>query len=220
MAIRTSAACLGLALALVWPARGLALSLLLDFEDGLLPSAQGWVQTGGAVALEPCNIASICGTTVLQMAGSDSWFWHLDVTGLISLSVDWTLRADVRILSGTGINDVGIGRAGLGNGGLTGTTAAEEDGQWHELRLEMDQGANEVRSFIDGVLVATLTPVDTAQAGVPAANAIWFGFRNIDETKSAQFDNVTFTPEPSTGLLLATGLGGLALRRSRRAQRS
>ena len=216
MALRLSWALCSLVLALAWPGRAFALNLLLDFEDSMLPSAQGWVQSGGSASIEDCLVPATCGTKVLQMSGSDAWFWYFDLDGLISLDVDWTFSADVLLVSGTGINDVAIGRNGLGNGGVTGTTAAEEDGLWHELRLEMDQGANEVRSFIDGALVSTLPPGDIVQPAVPAANAIFFIFGNASESKTAQFDNVTFTPEPSTGLLVAAGLGGMALARSRR----
>ena len=196
-----------------------AVTISMDFEDGLLPSSHGWENiplesAGTSHSIIPGAAPGIGGNSVLHITGSDHFGWVFDLGGIVSLNEDWLFSVDVqRVSGGGGLNDIAISRIADGNGGAA-HIGSVTDTDWHNLTLELIQSDGVVNSYLDGILQSAALPLDNSNGQY--SNAIQFLFSNVGVAKTVNFDNVFFSssissvPEPSTLLLLLLGLTSLS----------
>lgn len=199
----------------------------LDFEDGLLPSAHGWVpikQGSGSTSI-------IAATTnkgvskVLCVSGSNTFGWAFDLVGLVDPAADWIFAAD---LAKTFPN-AGLFYDSCDEIAQINTGEMESDPYWHNYRIEMNHANNEIAMFLDDVFLRS-RPIGywgpTYRGFLSDAETyIAVYWSNISQSGTFFADNISFevTPvpgpgpepvaEPTVALLVSFGVSGLATSR-------
>jgi hypothetical protein len=202
-------------------------TISLDFEDGLLPWANGWTnfvgETGTSWTIVSGQATGQGGNKILRSVGADKYGWVFDLDGLIESGADWSFSANVRRVASVGFgmfNDIGLIKYGSDAQGMTIGTIT--DTLWHEFQIGYEALTNTYTASIDGFAVSPFTPIPGNNANIPSGTieAISFGFGNIGVTKTVEWDNIEFTysnpapvPLPSSIAFLALGLGVLGFRK-------
>ena len=221
------------------PGAAEAVTITLGFDD--LPSAQGWTYRAFNNTLPETQVFSVDGTTLFQdtlgsglEVGSNSYERDgaVDPTSPFAISVTARVveteeNEVVSPLNGCGfcfgvVAGGGFRGIGLGAdpnlveltypGGELDIVDVYDTTQFHDFRMRFVPGV-QIDFFIDDVLVHT-------GPGIPATPAtLVFGDRSGGANASAEMTFYQFVPEPTTALLLACGLTGLAAAGRRRSLR-
>jgi len=198
-----------------------AVITFLDFEDGQLPSAHGWLPWSGVSSSVVQANTNQGPSKVLRSSGSSHFGWLYDLSGVVDHKEAWVFEADMRQTS----HDISlwVDSEVFTGGKPTAASYIMRDNQWHHVRMEMDYDFSDARAFVDG---APVTPEASWGSGThnwfsSKDYYIMFYFGNIGWSSTFYADNVRFEsipsqppiPEPSALIIwallgaLGTGVG-------------
>jgi hypothetical protein len=196
----------------------------LSFDS--LPSAQGWTfRTDGPSEAQAYSVDG--GKLIMHTIGTGAANVGYEVDNVVDRLRPFTISLRARVLrtevldpsfaastlvvsasTGADVSGFGLNTRSIHAPLFSGQIHPLDATRFHDYRLEGGLGA-EVRTFVDGVLFATGSPLSFPN---PDALLLLNGSFEKGDAEITAFSFLQPVPEPRTDLLILAGLVGLAMR--------